>query len=183
MNDLIAWITAEADPNVVVPEGGIPKSGAKAVLPIARSRAEPEKTGLATGGLVVHTFPVQTPITSAQPPPFAKNAKDGPPTASEFPLELFPTSRIEPSSTSPLFDSASPVGGAAVRAGFPAKDAGNGAPSAFSDDGPGESECEVLDNDRERRIYRWRCCGGTCATRSRRGGCRHCWEASFFAPR
>jgi len=160
MNDLIAWIAAEADPKAVIPEivaqeivaqeivnqeivaskMVVSKIAAKGVLAGARSSAEPAKKKPSTRGMVAHTFPARTPITAAQPPPFAKDAKDGPPTLPKFPSLVFPASLIPASRKSP----------------HPAKDAKYGAPGTFFDDAPTESVYEVGDEDRVRRIYRGR---------------------------
>jgi hypothetical protein len=93
MNDLIAWIAAEADPEAGLPEIVISEIVISKIviskidipkidipkIEATRISAQAAKTELATRGLVVHTFPVRTPATAEQPPPFAKDAKDGAP--------------------------------------------------------------------------------------------------------
>jgi hypothetical protein len=161
MSNLIAWIAAEADPKIgtpeiVVAETGIPQSAPKVILPGTQSNAEPAKRKPSTRGLVAHTFPARTPITAAQPPPFAKNAKDGPPTIAQFSPLLFPACQIPILATLPPFAKDAKDG----PPGFPllAKEAGNGAPSGPSEllQVPDEVACEVREDDRERRIYRGR---------------------------
>jgi hypothetical protein len=153
MSEMIEWIAAEAERPEVVEGAGFPRR--------RRLGEDAAKGSASIQGLGSHQFPVRVPghppgdraetseEAGAQSPPFAKNAKGGA-AASTFLTSTSPTS--------PPFDS--------LRAGLPAKEAGNEAPAAslVPEESPvtaivesaEEVEDRVREGDRERRIYRGR---------------------------
>ena len=132
MNDMIAWIAAEAERPEVAEDAGLPRQ---------RVGEDVSKSKNAVSGLGSHQFPARAPgdlsVNLAETleeggvpsPPFAKDAKDGAASAVLI-------------STPPL----------------PARDAGNGAPmeSLMPSESAEEVEDRAREEERERRIYRGR---------------------------
>ncbi len=150
MNDLIAWIAAEADPEIVAKASVAKKSLGKAGAPGVRSSADGAKAAAPAQGLGAHTFALRATVGIEQPAPLTRDVKDGADSA-------FPESRGR--------DSASAKGEAEVRAGSAADDEGNGAPgSASSSSLPVPAALELAaeiadrdyESDRQRRVYRGR---------------------------
>ena len=143
MNDMIAWIAAEAErpEDVEVPRRGRSVEDVKGVVREVRS----------------HQFPSRgvTGESRAQYPPFAKNAKDGAP--SVLPLPEPSVSHPTPSAVSVPKASEFPTT-TFPASPLPAEDAGNGAPteSLVPVESAEEVEDRVRRDEKERRIYRGR---------------------------
>jgi len=110
---------------------------------IAWIAAEAERPEVVSAG-----FPRRTRAREEKPATESLRAHQFPAKTAAAPGEI--DERVPASATPPPFDSASPSGEAALRAGFPADDAENGAPSASY------VALEEEDRERERRTYRGR---------------------------